>query len=179
MSAKSFALLLDTAYAPETPKVFEEPAAAVYQKLEQAIKAARPQQSSPSEELGFSFERLRLGTAIALIKAYARLADNEGAKDVLQLLLEAVKAKNTREIDKIIQKKIALFDNLYHEIFVNEQREHILALFEQTLDASSKEELDELIMEGLELLQEIDFESAKHNDDDNEPLDEDFLKSIK
>lgn len=178
MSARSFELLLNTAYAPETPQVFDEPAMAVYQRLEQALKASRPNAGKPSEELGFRFERLRLGVAIAFIKAYSRLADNEGAKDVLQLLQEAVNAKNTREIDKIIQKKIALFDNLYHEIFVNEQREHILELFERTLDAGTKEELDELILEGLELLQEVDFENIQQDDDDNDLLDEDFLKSI-
>ncbi|WP_299703699.1 hypothetical protein [uncultured Pontibacter sp.] len=179
MSAKSFELLLDTAYAPEKPHVFEGTSTAVYQQLEQALKASRLRQGNPSEEVGFRFERVRLGVAIAIIKAYARLADNEGAKDALALLLEAANAKNTREIDKIIQKKIALFDNLYHEIFVNEQREHLLALFEQTLDAASKEEIDELILEGLETLQEIDFEAAQHDEDDDEPLDEDFLKSIK
>ena len=31
----------------------------------------------------------------------------------------------------------------------------------------------------LELLQDIDFENAQHDEDDDEPLDEDFLKSIK
>lgn len=178
MSARSFELLLETAFAPEKPTVFEVPAAAVYQKLEQALKASRPQENKPSEELGYRFEMLRLGVAIAFIKAYSRLADNEGSREVLQLLQQAVKAKNTREIDKIIQKKISLFDSLYHEIFVNEEREHILALFEQTLDATSKEELDELTLEGLELLQEIDFESTPNNEEDDEPLDEDFLKSI-
>lgn len=179
MSARSFELLLETAFAPEKAHVFDVSSAVVYQKLEQALKASRPQESKPSEELGFRFEMLRLGIAIAFIKAYSRLADNEGSKEVLQLLQEAVKAKNTREIDKIIQKKIALFDSLYHEIFVNEEREHILALFEQTLDATSKEELDELTLEGLELLQEIDFESTPNDEDDDEPLDEDFIKSIK
>ncbi|MBF8962043.1 hypothetical protein I0P70_02190 [Pontibacter sp. FD36] len=178
MSAKSFELLLETAFAPEAPQVFEEQAAVVYQQLEQALKNARLKGGQAGDEIGFRFERVRLGVAIAFIKAYARLADNEGAKDVLKLLLEAVNAKNTREIDKIIQKKISLFDNLYHEIFVNEQREHLLAMFEQTLDATSKEEIDELILEGLEVLQDIDFEAAHHEDDDEEPLDEDFLKSI-
>ncbi|GGG29345.1 hypothetical protein [Pontibacter amylolyticus] len=178
MSAKSFELLLQTAFAPENPHVFEGPATAVYQQLEQALRNSRTQGGKAAEEVGFRFERLRLGVAIALIKAYARLADNEGAKDVLHLLLEAVKAKNTREIDKIIQKKIGLFDNLYHEIFVNEEREHLLALFEQTLDATSKEELDDLILEGLEALQDIDFDAPQPDEDDDEPLDEDFLKSI-
>ncbi|MFD2245778.1 hypothetical protein [Pontibacter ruber] len=178
MSARSFELLLDTAFAPEEPKLFDTSAAAVYQKFEQVFKASRLDKGKPSEELSYLFEMVRLGVAIAFIKAYSRLADNEGARDVLELLKEALHAKNTREIDKIIQKKIALFDSLYHEIFVNEQRELILGLFERTLDASSKEELDELMLEGLELLQEIDFE-ATTEDDEDEPLDEDFLKDIK
>lgn len=179
MSANSFELLLQTAFHPETPHVFEDSATAVYHQLEQALRQSRVGRGDKvAEEVSFRFERLRLGVAIALIKAYARLADNEGAKDVLGLLLEAVKAKNTREIDKIIQKKIALFDNLYHEIFVNEQREYLLALFEQTLDATSKEELDDLILEGLETLQEIDFDAPQPDEDEDEPLDEDFLKSI-
>ncbi|EJF10177.1 hypothetical protein [Pontibacter sp. BAB1700] len=178
MSAKSFELLLETAFAPEAPQVFEEQAAVVYRQLELALKNSRTKDGKVADEVGFRFERVRLGVAIAIIKAYARLADNEGAKDVLKLLQEAVNAKSTREIDKIIQKKISLFDNLYHEIFVNEQREHLLAMFEQTLDATSKEEIDELILEGLEVLQDIDFDAAQHEDEDDEPLDEDFLKSI-
>ncbi len=178
MSARSFELLLETAYAPEKPAVFETGAASVYQKFEQAFKASRVQKGGQStEELNYRFEILRLGIAIAFVKAFTRLADNENTKEVLDLLQQAIKAKNTREIDKIVQKKIALFDNLYHEIFVNEQREEILGLFERTLDAGSKEELDELIMEGLELLQEVDFDRS-HDDDDDEPIDEDLLKSL-
>ena len=72
----------------------------------------------------------------------------------------------------------ASFDQLYHEIFVNETREHLLALFERTLDAASKQELYELILEGLELLQDIDFDRTQ-DDDDDEPIDEDLLNSIK
>lgn len=178
MSARSFEILLDTAFAPEKPQLFDTTPAAVYQKFEQVFKASRLDNGKPSEELNFRFEIVRLGVAIAFIKAYSRLADNEGAVEVLELLKEAVHAKSTREIDKIIQKKISLFDSLYHEIFVNEQREHILGMFERTLDASSKEELDELMLEGLEELQLIDFEAAGEKDED-EPLDEDFLKDIK
>ncbi|MCC9166097.1 hypothetical protein [Pontibacter harenae] len=177
MSAKSFALLLETAFAPEQPNVFPTSAIAVYQKLEQAFKASRQQQGRVTDELHFSFEMVRLGVAIAFVKVLVRLADNENTHEVLQLLQQAVKAKSVKEIDKTIQPKVALFDNLYHEIFVNEQREEILALFEGTLDAGSKEELDELMLEGLALLQEIDF-NATSDEDDDEPLDEDFIKSI-
>ncbi|WP_114781755.1 hypothetical protein [Botryobacter ruber] len=178
MSARTFEMLLTTAYAPEKQHLFESGAAAAYQQFEQAYKASGRQRGMPQEELNFRFERVRLGVAIAFIKAYSRLADNEGAKEVLALLQEALTARSTKEIDRIIQKKINLFDNLYHEIFVNEQREQILAYFERTLDAASKEELDELMFEGLELLHETDFQHNHDDDEDNDQLDEDFLKSI-
>ena len=180
MSARSFDLLLETAFSPEAPHLFAEGAPAVYKKFEQTYKASRlQQQKTTAEELNFRYEVVRLGVAIAFIKAFSRLADNEGANEVLALLQEAVKAKSTKEIDKIIQKKIAAFDTLYQEIFVNEQREHLLALFEQTLDATAKEELDELIVESLEAVQDIDFDAPQPGEDeDDEPLDEDFIKSI-
>ena len=177
MSAKNLQLLLETAYDSENPQVFEEGAATVYRKFEEAYKEFI-KTNKATDELNFRFERVRLGVAIAFVKAYTRLADNETSIEALQILQEAIKAKSSKEIDKIVQKKIAVFDNLYHEIFVNEEREQILGLFEATLDASSKEELDELMLEGLELLTAIDFEHHAQKEDDDEPLDEDFLKSI-
>ncbi|RAU83549.1 hypothetical protein [Pontibacter arcticus] len=178
MSARSFELLLETAFDEETPQLFEGGPSAAYANLEQAFKAARLKTGASANELNFRFEMVRLGAAIAFVKAFTRLADNEKTKEVLDVLSEAVKAKSTQEIDKIIQKKIGSFDHLYHEIFVNEQREHILALFENTLDASSKEELDALIQEGAELLQEVDWDATGSNDDDDEQIDEDLLKSL-
>lgn len=179
MSAKNLQLLLETAYDTEYPQVFEEGAINVYNKFEEAYKIF-VKTNKPTDELNFRFERVRLGVAIAFIKAYTRLADNETSIEALEVLQQAIKAKSSKEIDKIVQKKISVFDNLYHEIFVNEEREQILGLFEATLDAGSKEELDELILEGLELLSSIDFEHhAQKDDEDDEPLDEDFLKSIK
>lgn len=176
MSAKNLQLLLETAYDTENPQVFEESATNVYKKFEEAYKTYA-NTSKPSDELNYRFERVRLGIAIAFVKAYTRLADNETSVEALEVLQDAIKAKSTKEIDKIVQKKIAVFDNLYHEIFVNEEREQILGLFEATLDAGSKEELDELMLEGLELLTTIDFEHHAQKDDDDE-IDEDLLKSI-
>ncbi len=153
----------------------------MYTDLERALREAKTSRGGSREQLSYRFERLRLGVAIAFVKAFIRLADNEKSKEVLEVLQEAVQAKNTREIDKVVQKRIATFDNLYHEIFVNPQREEILHLFEQTLDAGTKEELDELILDGLELLAEVDWDAPQNpeeDDDDAEPLDEDFLKSL-
>ncbi|MBF9253904.1 hypothetical protein I2I11_11425 [Pontibacter sp. 172403-2] len=180
MSARSFELLIEAAYHPEQPHLFEGGPASVYEQLEKAFKASRLKGDKPTEELGYRFEMVRLGMAIAFVKAFTRLSGNEKSREALEVLQEALKAKSTREIDKIIQKKIESFDHLYHEIFVNEQREQILALFEQTLDAGTKEELDELILEGLEVLQQVDWEAAAQDEDDDElpHLDEDFLKNL-
>lgn len=179
MSAKSFEMLLELAFDTEKPQVYEEGAANVYQHFEKAYKDAQKKGGKPTEELNFRFERLRLGVAMAFVKAFVRLADNEKSHEALEVLQDALKAKSTREIDKVVQKQIGKFDHLYHEIFVNEQREFILGLFERTLDAASKEELDELIFEGLELLPEVDWDTkGQDEDDDITPLDEDFLKSL-
>lgn len=179
MSASSFELLVEQAYAPETPTAFGSNASTLYQEFEKEYKFSLKKKGKTPDELNFRFEKLRIGIALAFVKAYSRLAYNEGVHEVLSLLQEALQAKSTREIDKIIQKKIAAFDHLYHEIFVDEQREQLLALFEQTIDAGSKEELDDLIIQGLELLQEIDFNAVSEDDDEDDAVDEDFLKSIK
>lgn len=180
MSARSFELLIESAYDPERPQLFEGGPATAYEQLEKALQASRLNTDQPTEELGYRFEMVRLGMAIAFVKAITRLSGNEKSREALEVLQEALKARSTSEIDKIIQKKIDSFDHLYHEIFVNEQREQILDLFEQTLDADAQEELDALILEGLEVLQQVDWEAFTQDDDDDElpPLDEDFLKSL-
>lgn len=178
MSARSLELLLETAYdSGETPVLGEE-AGKIYQEFEHSYKSSLTSTGNATEALNFRFERLRLVIAIAFVKAFTRLSHNEKSVEVLRVLQDALQAKSIKEIDKIVQKRIDTFDNLYHEIFVNEQREQLLGLFEQTLDAGSKEELDELIFEGLDLMQHVDWEANYDDQDDNEPLDEDFLKNL-
>lgn len=179
MSARAAELLLQTAYENEKPPVPAEEAGRIYVDFEKAFKAARTSLGKAKEELNFRFERLRLLMAQAFVKAFTRLSNNEQSKDALEVLQEALQARSTKEIDKVIQKKIAVFDQLYHEIFVNEQRDQILDLFEQTLDAGSKEELDDLLFEGVAFLQEVDWEANEEDDeDDSNLLDEDFLKNL-
>ena len=179
MSARSLELLLETAYDNERTPLPGEAAGSIYRDFESAYKAARTSSAKVPEALSFRFERLRLVIALAFVKAFTRLSHNEKSVEALDVLQDALQAKSTKEIDKVVQKRIAAFDNLYHEIFVNEQREQLLGLFEQTLDAGSKEELDELIFEGLELMQQVDWDANNDEDtDDQEPLDEDFLKNL-
>ena len=178
MSAKALELLLQTAYENGKPPVPAEETARIYSDFTKAYKTYSASSGRATEELNFRFERLRLLVAMAFVKAIIRLSHNEKSKEVLDVLQESLKARNTKEIDKVIQKKIDLFDQLYHEIFVNEQREQILGLFEQTLDADSKEELDELIFEGAELLQEVDWQANEQDEEDTDQLDNDFLKNL-
>ncbi|GAA4443870.1 hypothetical protein GCM10023188_45010 [Pontibacter saemangeumensis] len=178
MSARSLELLLETAYDSGNTPVSGEEAGNIYQDFEKAYKASLTSAGNVTEEVNFRFERLRLVIAIAFVKAFTRLSHNEKSGEVLGVLQDALQAKSTKEIDKIVQKRIDTFDNLYHEIFVNDQREQLLGLFEQTLDAGSKEELDELIFEGLDLMQHVDWDVNYDEPDDNEPLNEDFLKNL-
>ena len=179
MSARSLELLLETAYDNERTPLPGEAAGNIYRDFESTYKAARTSPAKAPEALSFRFERLRLVIALAFVKAFTRLSHNEKSVEALDVLQDALQAESTKDIDRVVQKRIAAFDNLYHEIFVNEQREQLLGLFEQTLDAGSKEELDELIFEGLELMQQVDWDANNDEDaDDQEPLDEDFLKSL-
>ncbi|WP_161888709.1 hypothetical protein [Pontibacter russatus] len=179
MSARSLELLLETAYDNEKTPLSGEAAGSIYKDFESAYKAARTSPAKSPEVLSFRFERLRLVIALAFVKAFTRLSHNEKSVEALDVLQDALQEKSTKDIDRVVQKRIAAFDNLYHEIFVNEQREQLLGLFEQTLDAGSKEELDELIFEGLELMQQVDWDANNDEDtDDQEPLDEDFLKNL-
>lgn len=179
MSARASELLLQTAYESEKPPVTAEEAGRIYHDFEKAYKASRSSPGKATEDLHFRFERLRLLMAIAFVKAFTRLSNNEKSREALGVLQEALQARSTKEIDKMVQKKIAAFDQLYHEIFVNEQREQVLHLFEQTLDAGTKEELDELLFEGVAFLQEVDWEANDEEDqEDTDPLDEDFLNNL-
>ncbi|MHA6249022.1 hypothetical protein ACXYMU_13865 [Pontibacter sp. CAU 1760] len=180
MSAKSLTLLLETAYDTAQAPLSADAASQIYQDFERAYRASRSEAGKGMAEVNFRFERLRLVVALAFVKAFTRLSHNEKSAKVLAVLQDALQAPDTKAIDKVVQKRIGTFDNLYHEIFVNEQREHLLALFEQTLDASSKEELDELIFEGLDLMQDVDWEASAEDgpDDDTLDLDEDFLKNL-
>ncbi|GAB3540313.1 hypothetical protein GCM10027443_38020 [Pontibacter brevis] len=179
MSARASELLVQTAYESETPPVSAEEAGRIYNDFEKAFKASRTASGKVTEELNFRFERLRLLMALAFVKAFTRLSNNEKSKEALDVLQEALQARSTKEIDKVVQKKIAVFDQLYHEIFVNEQRDQILSLFEQTLDAGSKEELDDLLFEGVAFLQKVDWEAnEEEGPDDEDQLDEGFLKNL-
>ncbi|QHL87124.1 hypothetical protein GU926_06645 [Nibribacter ruber] len=139
----------------------------LYQELEEALQQARPGRLS-QELVSFKYERLRLGIAITLLQLLTDLGGDQDSAEVRDLLIDALDAPNVQEIDKRIQKKGHLFEELYTDLYVNAEAEHVLALFERTLQASSKEETDELLEEALELAHDLEIQPGHDEDEDDD-----------
>ncbi|WP_125077611.1 hypothetical protein [Rufibacter latericius] len=161
MSDSLYQQLLEQVFGPE-PTSLKTEISPLYTELEKALKEARPGRKS-QEEVSFRFERLRLGLGISLLQLLTDLGGDEESAQVRDLLQEALQATGVQGIDKVVQNKSHLFEELYTDLFVNADAEHILALFEETLNASSKEETDELIASALEIAEDLEFQD---NDDD-------------
>ncbi|AKQ46115.1 hypothetical protein TH63_11505 [Rufibacter radiotolerans] len=136
----------------------------LYQELEHALQTAQPDRKS-QEEVSFRFERLRLGVAIALLQLLTDLGGDEESAQVRDLMQEALQATSIAGIDKVVQHKSHLFEELYTDLYVNHDAEYILSLFEATLNASTKEETDEIIEKALEVAEDLEFQA----DEDDQP----------
>lgn len=132
--------------------------------MEVALQEARPGRKS-EELVSYRFERLRLGLCIGLMQLLTDLGGDEDSAQVRDLLDSALFAKNVPEMDRVIQEKSNLFEELYTDLYVNPEAEDVLALFEETLAVSSKEEADAIIERALSLAQDLEFPS-----DENEHL---------
>lgn len=120
-------------------------------------------QAAPAD-LAFRFERVRLGVALALLRLLAELGDLEEARQVLDVLKNALQAPSVAGIDKAMQKGAATFDRLYANLYVNEDGEQVLHLFERTLDADTRALMDDVIAEALQLVPTLDF--SRDEDDE-------------
>ncbi|GAB2550336.1 hypothetical protein [Rufibacter soli] len=136
----------------------------LYQELEHALQAAQPGRKS-QEEISFRFERLRLGVGIALLQLLTDLGGDEESAQVRDLMQEALQASSIAEIDKVIQHKSHLFEELYTDLYVNHDAEYVLSLFEATLNASTKEEMEDIIEKALEVAEDLEFQE----DEDDQP----------
>ncbi|MBA9075753.1 MULTISPECIES: hypothetical protein [Rufibacter] len=156
MSASHYQQLVDLVLTQDHASL-QPQLSPLYQDLNQAFKDARPGRKS-QEEISYRFERLRLGIGILLMQLLMDLGGDEDSQEVRDLLQQALAAGNVAEIDKTIQQKSHLFEDLYTDLYVNTEAEAVLALFEATLHASSKEEADEIIVEALDLAQDLEFD---------------------
>ncbi|AMM50094.1 hypothetical protein TH61_01370 [Rufibacter sp. DG15C] len=163
MSASIYQQLLSQVFSEETASL-QQRISPLYQELEDALQQARPGKLS-QELVSFSFERLRLGIGITLLQLLTDLGGDEDSSEVRDLLQDALEAASVHEIDKRIQKKGHLFEELYTDLYVNAEAEHVLALFERTLESSSKEETDEVLEEALELAHDLEIQPGGDEDD--------------
>src|SRR6478609_1459358 len=163
MSAASFEYLLNSAFGPEDAvgrKILNKN---LYENFVVAEDKHREQnQPGYDEALALAFERLRLGIGAALIQVFVRLSENPESKEVVELLLTALEAKSVEDIDQIMHQGVSAFDNLYADVFVNQDRENILALFERNLEAENRAQINGVLRESLVLLDNVDWE---HNND--------------
>jgi hypothetical protein len=138
------------------------------QYLTPAVLGARAgfEQAAPREQ-GFRFEQWRLGVATSLLRLLADLGDHDEARRAADVLHRALStARSPEDIDKQIHKESKLFDQIYTNLYVNDEGEALLDLFARTLDADAPDLLAQVNDEAVDLARDLDFEAR--NDDEDE-----------
>ena len=114
-------------------------------------RAALPEQP-------YRFELWRLGVALSLLRLLGELGDHDEARRAADVLHRAQNtARSPREIDDQIGREAKLFDQIYTNLYVNDQGEALLDLFARTLDADAPARLAETQAEALALARTLDF----------------------
>ena len=130
---------------------------AAYPAFEQASRAEQP----------FRFEQWRLGVAASLLRLLADLGDHDEARRAADVLHRALStARSPADIDQQIGQENKLFEQIYTNLYVNDEGEALLDLFARTLDADAPDLLAQVQQEAVDLARELDFEALK--DDDGE-----------
>jgi hypothetical protein len=126
---------------------------------------ARFEQASRAEQ-SFRFEQWRLGVAAALLRLLADLGDHDEARRAADVLHRALNtARSPQDIDKQIGKENKLFEQIYTNLYVNEEGEALLDLFARTLDADAPDLLAQVEAEAVDLARGLDFERPADEDD--------------
>jgi len=154
----SYETLLRLAFrAPEDAAHYLTPATlGADDRFEQASRAEQP----------FRFEQWRLGVATSLLRLLADLGDHEEARRAADVLHQALNtAKSPQEIDKQIGKENKLFEQIYTNLYVNDEGEALLDLFARTLDADAPDLLAQVEAEAVDLARDLDFEREPEDED--------------
>lgn len=136
-------------HAPADQAQYLTPAAlGAYASFEQASAREQP----------FRFEQWRLGVAMSLLRLLGDLGDHDEARRAAAVLHKALStAQSPQDIDKQIGKENKLFDQIYTNLYVNEEGEALLDLFARTLDADAPDFLGQVEAEAVDLARELDF----------------------
>jgi len=123
-------------------------------------------EKAPRNEQAFRFEQWRLGVATSLLRLLADLGEHDEARRAADVLHKALStARSPEDIDKQIHKESKLFDQIYTNLYVNDEGEALLDLFAHTLDADAPDLLAQVTDEAVDLARTLDFE-AKNEDDE-------------
>ena len=124
------------------------------------------EQASAAEQ-SFRFELWRLGIAASLLHLVAELGDFEMARRAADVLHKALNtARSPEDIDQQIGRETTLFDQLYTNLYVNDDGEELLDLFARTLDADAPALLETVQNEAVEIARDLDFEAEAESDED-------------
>jgi hypothetical protein len=124
-------------------------------------------EKAPPAEQAFRFEQWRLGVATSLLRLLADLGDHDEARRASDVLHKALStARSPEDIDKQIHKETKLFDQIYTNLYVNEEGEALLDLFAHTLDADAPDLLAQVTDEAVDQARTLDFEARNDEDDE-------------
>jgi hypothetical protein len=122
-------------------------------------------EQAATREQSFRFEQWRLGVAMSLLRLLADLGDHDEARRAAGVLHKALStARSPEDIDKQIGKEAKLFDQIYTNLYVNDEGEALLDLFARTLDADAPDFLRQVEAEAVVLARELDFEATNEDE---------------
>ncbi len=137
---------------------FATPAEAAHYLTPKTRSAHEHFRAATPPDRPFRFEQLRLGLAMSLLKLLADLGDHDESRRAQEVLHRALEqSRSPQDIDRIVGREARLFDQLYDNLYVNEEGEELLNLFGRTLEADAPELLDEIARQGVALARTLDF----------------------
>ena len=123
------------------------------------------ERATPREQ-PFRFEQWRLGVAASLLRLLGELGDHDEARRAADVLHRALStAQSPQDIDKQIGKENKLFEQIYTNLYVNDEGEALLDLFARALDADAPDLLDQVQHEAVDLARDLDFERPDEDDE--------------
>jgi len=129
------------------------------------LGAANGFEQASRAEQSFRFEQWRLGVAASLLRLLADLGDHDEARRAADVLHRALNtAKSPQDIDKQIGKENKLFEQIYTNLYVNDEGEALLDLFARTLDADAPDLLAQVEAEAVDLGRGLDFEREEQEE---------------
>jgi hypothetical protein len=147
-----------TTYETLLRLAFRAPADQTHYLTPAALGAYAGFEQAGSREQSFRFEQWRLGVAMSLLRLLGDLGDHDEARRAADVLHKALStAKSPQDIDKQIGKENKLFEQIYTNLYVNDDGEALLDLFARTLDADAPDLLAQVEAEAVELAKELDF----------------------